>query len=76
LYKILDYHSAPLRDSKQLVSANLPHESHVLSTLLCPFLTPAKYPAPKVEEEQVFAMDAFELVSKSWTPVDEVIQKT
>jgi hypothetical protein len=47
-----------------------------LSTLLCPFLTPAKYLAPKVEEEQVTAMDAFELVSKSWTPVDEVIQKT
>jgi hypothetical protein len=76
LHQILVYHSAPVRDQKQHVSANLPHESHVLSTLLCPFLTPAKYPAPKVEEEKVTAMEAFELVSKGWVPVDEVIQKT
>ena len=76
LHQILVYHSAPLRDQKQHVSANLLHENHVLSTLLCPFLTPAKYPGPKVEEEKVTAMEAFELVSKSWVPVDEVIQKT
>ena len=75
LYQILVYHSAPLRDSKQHVSANLPHENHVLSTLLCPFLTPTKYPASKIEEEQTTAMEAFELISKNWTPADEVIQK-
>jgi len=74
LYQILVYHSAPLRDSKQHLSVNLPHENHVLSTLLCPFLTPTKYPAPKIEEEQATAMEAFELISKSWTPADEVIQ--
>ena len=76
LHQILVYHSAPFRDQKQHVSANLLYENHMLSTLLCPFLTPAKYPAPKVEEEKVTAMEAFELVSKSWVPVDEVIQKT
>ena len=76
LHQILVYHSAPLRDPNQHVSSDLPHETHVLSTLLCPFLTPAKYPTQKVEEEQVTAIEAFELVSKSWTPVDEVIPKT
>lgn len=76
LFQILVYHSVPLPDSKQLVSPNLLHESHVLSTLLCPFLTPAKYPALKVEEEQATAVEAFELVSKSWTAVDQVIQNT
>ncbi|KDR79961.1 hypothetical protein GALMADRAFT_242128 [Galerina marginata CBS 339.88] len=68
LYQILFYHAS----SPELNFAlNLPHESQVLSTLLCPFLTPFKYPAAKLEEEKITAMETFELLSKSWSPFDE-----
>jgi hypothetical protein len=73
LYQILFYHAATLTDPTQLISAYLPHENQVLWTLLCPFLSPEKYPASKVDEEQTTAVETFELVSKSWTPFDEVI---
>ncbi|KAH9478689.1 hypothetical protein JR316_0009147 [Psilocybe cubensis] len=68
LYQILVYHSGPEEHS---VSPHLPYESQVLSTLLCPFLTPVKYPGVRLEEETITAMESFELVSRSWTPVDE-----
>lgn len=60
------------KNASQHLSANLPHESRVLSTLLCPFLTPSKYPMSRIEEEQMNAVDAFELLLKSWIPLDEV----
>lgn len=70
LYQILVYHSGP---EERGASPHLPHESQVLSTLLCPFLTPTKYPGARLEEETITAMESFELVSRSWTPVDEVL---
>ncbi|KAF8965019.1 hypothetical protein BDZ97DRAFT_1813196 [Flammula alnicola] len=71
LYQILVYHSGPTGDPGQMVSIHLPHESQVLATLLCPFLTPTKYPMTRVDEERTTAVEAFELVSKSWSPLDE-----
>jgi hypothetical protein len=53
-------------------SVQLPYETRVLSTLLCPFFAPTSYPESRLEEEQLTAMDAFELLSNNWTPVDEV----
>jgi hypothetical protein len=50
----------------------LPYESHVLGTLLYPFLTPSKYPIVKEEEEKATAVEAFELILRIWTPIDEV----
>ncbi|KAF8905252.1 hypothetical protein CPB84DRAFT_1814223 [Gymnopilus junonius] len=68
LYQILVYHSGP---TESAVSINLPHESQVLSALLCPFLNPEKYSAANLEDERSLAMESFELVSKSWSPLDE-----
>ena len=48
---------------------NLPFEAHILSTLLCPFLTPGKYMCP--EEEQMTLVETLELLAKSWAPMDE-----
>ena len=69
LYQVLIYHSRPSSETGQIP---LPHESHVLGTLLCPFLTPSKYPIVKEDEEKATAVEAFELISKIWTPIDEV----
>ncbi|KAF8183119.1 hypothetical protein BJ912DRAFT_1144895 [Pholiota molesta] len=68
LYQILVYHSG---ESIHLDTLHLPHESQVLATLLCPFLTPTKYPHTRVEEERTTATETFELVANSWTPADE-----
>jgi hypothetical protein len=65
LYQVLIYHS------RQTGQRYLPHESHVLGTLLCPFLTPSKYPTVKEEEEKATAVEAFEILKK-WAPIDEV----
>ena len=69
LYKVLIYHS---RSSPETSQTPLPHESHVLRTLLCPFLTPSKYATVKEEEEKTTAVEAFERILKFWSPVDEV----
>lgn len=66
LYRILLYHSTETPHSNVI---NLPHEAHVLSTLLCPFLSPGKY--GRAEEEQMTAVETFELLAKSWAPVNE-----
>ena len=68
LYQVLIYH----RPSPEKGQTPLPHESHVLGTLLCPFLTPSKYPNLKAEEEKATAVETFELVLKYWVPIDEV----
>ena len=67
LYQVLIYH----RPSPEKGQTPLPHESHVLGTLLCPFLTPSKYPIVKAEEEKATAVETFELILKLW-PIDEV----
>ena len=67
LYQILIYN----RPSPEKGPTPLPHESHVLGTLLCPFLTPSKYSTVK-EEEKATAVEAFELILKMWVPIDEV----
>jgi len=72
LYQLLVYHSRPSAETDQRIPVHLPHESHVLGTLLCPFLTPSKYPFIKGEEEKATAVEAFELILRIWTPVDEV----
>lgn len=68
LYQVLIYH----RPSPERGQIPLPHESHVLGTLLCPFLTPSKYSNVKAEEEKATAVEAFELILKYWVPIDEV----
>ncbi|KAF9051397.1 hypothetical protein BJ165DRAFT_1524338 [Panaeolus papilionaceus] len=78
LSQILIYNSGPAHGAGGAAGAGgaeqafyLPHESLILSTLLCPFLTPTKYPISRLEEEQRMAIEAFELVSKSWVAFDE-----
>ncbi|CAA7264275.1 unnamed protein product [Cyclocybe aegerita] len=71
LYQILFYHAGLIEEGAQRISRHLPHEYQVLSTLLCPFLLPTKYPGEKLQEEQITSVEAFELVSKSWIPCDE-----
>lgn len=66
LYQLLHSHPDPNEEE------SLPYESQVLSTLLCPFLTPTKYPFTKIDEERTTAIESFELLSKSWQPEDEV----
>ncbi|KDR72729.1 hypothetical protein GALMADRAFT_228996 [Galerina marginata CBS 339.88] len=68
LHQVLLYHvSLPELNA----AVNLPHENQVLSTLLCPFLTPTKYPAAQLEEEKFMAMETFEVLSNRWVPSDE-----
>jgi len=60
-----------------LRSVYLPHESLVLSALLVPFLCSGysnvnMADAGKVEEERWLAVDAFELMAKTWPPANEV----
>ena len=68
LYQVLIFHSRLLPETGR---TPLPHESQVLGTLLCPFLTPSKYPIVKEEEEKATAVEAFEKL-KIWAPIDEV----
>ena len=72
LYHLLIYHARPSAETGERTLVHLPHESHALGTLLCPFLTPSKYPFVKQEEEKATAMEAFELILRIWAPVDEV----
>lgn len=62
--------------SVSLRSVYLPHESLVLSALLVPFLgsgySNINANAGKVEEERWLAVDAFELITKTWPPANEV----
>jgi len=63
-----------------LQSVYLPHETLVLSALLVPFLGSGysgysnvnMANAGKVEEERWLAVDAFELMAKTWPPANEV----
>ena len=69
LYQALIYHS---RSSPETGQTPLAHESQVLGTLLCPFLTPSKYPIVKEEEEKATAVEVFKLILTIWVPIDEV----
>ena len=69
LYQTLLHHSAPYGDGLRPMS-NLPHETQVLSTLLGPFLTPEI--GVRVDEERWFAVEAFDVIVKTWYPSDEV----
>ena len=69
LFQVLIYRSQALPETGQTY---LPHESHVLGTLLCPFLTLSKYPIVKEEEAKATAVETFELILKTWAPIDEV----
>lgn len=51
-------------------TSELPHEDQVLSVMLIPFLTMET--GPRVNEEQWFALESFDIVVKNWSPVDEV----
>lgn len=51
-------------------SRHIPLESIVLSTLLVPFLTLDK--GARVDEERWFALESFEIMRKTWGPIDEV----
>ena len=69
LYQILVSYS---EGSNRRQFFHFPHEDRLLSTLLSPFLFPTPYPVLRLDEEQVTAVDAFELLSRSWPPTDEV----
>jgi len=56
------------------VPVHLPHENHILSTLLTPFQMPSA--SGKWEEERAFAVESFELLLKGWLPQDEVRNST
>ena len=70
LYQILVQYSTNMNPGQ--TSVQFPYENRVLSTLLCPFLSRKTYPISRLEEEQLTAMDAFELLSNSWAPANEV----
>lgn len=70
LFQILVYYSE--NNGGLQISAHLPHESRLLSTLLCPFLMRTRYPITRLDEEQISAVESFELLSKSWRLVNEV----
>ncbi len=69
LFQILVHYSE--NNGGLRISAHLPYESRLLSTLLCPFLMRTRYVITRLDEEQVTAVEAFELLSKSWSPVNE-----
>ncbi|KAL0573630.1 hypothetical protein V5O48_008326 [Marasmius crinis-equi] len=52
------------------IATRLPSESLVLSTLTYPFLT---YGRSGMEEEKGIALQAFDLIFRTWHPLDEVI---
>ncbi|KAF5334688.1 hypothetical protein D9611_011945 [Ephemerocybe angulata] len=68
LHSIMFYHAAPPSDSVA-APVYLPHENHVLSTLLTPFQMPSM--SGKWEEERAYAVEAFDLLIKGWLPKDE-----
>lgn len=70
LYQILVSYSEG--SNRRQVSTHFPHEDRLLSTLLSPFLFPTPYPVLRLDEEQITAVDAFELLSRSWPPTDGV----
>jgi hypothetical protein len=60
-----------------LRSVYLPHEALVLSALLVPFMSVGSNTAGDVaegplEEERWLAVDAFDLLVKTWPPANEV----
>ncbi|THV08472.1 hypothetical protein K435DRAFT_12048 [Dendrothele bispora CBS 962.96] len=76
LYQVLLQHSQRV-SATSLPSAHLPVENLVLSTLLVPFLRPGRgkedEPALKDEEqEQWFAIEAFDVIVKTWNPPGEL----
>ncbi len=70
LYQILVSYSEG--SNRRPFATHFPHEDRLLSTLLNPFLFRISYPVLRLDEEQVTAVDAFELLSRSWPPADEV----
>ena len=72
LYQLLVYHSGMVSEKEMSISPYLPHESHVLSTLMAPFIFPLKYFGARLEEERLIAIETFEILFRSWTVQDEV----
>ncbi|KAG6901982.1 hypothetical protein C0995_005941 [Termitomyces sp. Mi166 len=68
LYQLLLHHATPSVE-KRVTLAALPHESLVLSTLLSPFFSTEQN--PQLEEERWNAVEAFEMITRSWTPHNE-----
>lgn len=68
LYHVLLLHSTPAPDDGE-PAPQLPLENFVLSTLLIPFLTLEKN--NRLDEERWFAIEAFEIIRKTWKPLDE-----
>lgn len=69
LYHVLLLHSTPAPDGRD-PAPQLPLENFVLSTLLIPFLTLQKN--TRLDEERWFAIEAFEIIRKTWSPLDEI----
>ncbi|KAG7448488.1 uncharacterized protein BT62DRAFT_929572 [Guyanagaster necrorhizus] len=69
LYHVLLLHSTPSPDGRE-PAPQLPLQKFVLSTLLIPFLTLEK--DNRLDEERWFAIEAFEIIRKTWHPLDEI----
>lgn len=70
LYQILVQYSTNMNPGQ--TSVQFPYENRVLFTLLCPFLSRKMYPIARLEEEQLTAVDSFELLSNSWAAANKV----
>ncbi|KAG6915507.1 hypothetical protein DXG01_011132 [Tephrocybe rancida] len=68
LHQLLLRHAPPSADRKALPT-DLPHELMVLSTLLIPFLSMEH--GAQLDEERWTAIEAFEMITRSWAPHDE-----
>ncbi len=69
LYAVISYY-ASITPSQQHSTIVLPHESEVLSALLSPFMS---IRSEKVVNEQLQAMEAFEIIVKTWRASSEVV---
>jgi hypothetical protein len=69
LYQLLLQRATPSA-ARPLPASRLPLEAQVLSTLLTPF-TNSEW-STDVDDERRFAVEAFDLITRTWPPSDEV----
>ncbi|KAF9010224.1 hypothetical protein BDQ17DRAFT_1235125 [Cyathus striatus] len=67
LHQIIDHHANIIGDAGTFTV--FPYENQVLSTLLFPFLSPQM--VLQLEEEQILAVQLFDLISRTWPPDSE-----
>lgn len=70
LHQVLFFYAGMMTGGGSHMVLRLPSESLVLSTLCYPFLI---YGKPGMEEEKGLALQAFDLILRTWNPTDEVL---